>query len=197
MPRVAPLPPEALERFAPMFELLEATYGFVPNSMLTMGRRPELLEAFSALARTVLAAEGEVAPGLRWLVAHVASRASGCRYCQAHTAHNASAVAGVDGAKLEAIWEFETSARFDDAERAALRLAAAAAVVPNEATDAHFEELRRHFGDGAIVEIVAVVALFGFLNRWNDTMATGLELPAVAFADRHLADQGWEAGKHA
>ena len=48
-----------------------------------------------------------------------------------------------------------------------------------------------------IVLLVGVIALFGFLNRWNDTMATPLEDTPLEFAETHLAAHGWEAGKHA
>jgi hypothetical protein len=41
-----------------------------------------------------------------------------------------------------------------------------------------------------------VIALFGFLNRWNDAMATALEAPAAADGAQWLAHQGWSAGKH-
>ena len=84
-----------------------------------------------------------------------------------------------------------------DAERAALRLVHHAALVPNQATDADFAELRRHFDDDEIVEIVAMIALFGFLNRWNDAMATELEEHPLALASDVLGGIGWEAGKHA
>ncbi len=68
--------------------------------------------------------------------------------------------------------------------------------MPNAVEDAHFEALRQHFGDEEIVELVAVVALFGFLNRWNDTMATTLEAGPLAFAERQLGGRGWTVGKH-
>jgi hypothetical protein len=44
---------------------------------------------------------------------------------------------------------------------------------------------------------VAVISLFGWLNRWNDTMATELEDEPLAFASQHLTANGWSAGKHA
>jgi alkylhydroperoxidase family enzyme len=125
----------------------------------------------------------------------VASSAAGCRYCQAHTSH-AAEKAGA-GEKLAAVWDFEISPLFTEAERAALRLARDAALVPNQATDAHFSELRRHYSDAEILELVAVVSLFGFLNRWNDTLATRLEPGPRRFAERELAGRGWEVGKHA
>jgi len=47
-----------------------------------------------------------------------------------------------------------------------------------------------------VVEIVGVIAMFGFLNRWNDTFATPLEDEPMEFGEKHLAAQGWDAGKH-
>ncbi len=133
--------------------------GFVPTSMLTMGRNPALLQTFAALAGTVLG-PGRVAPGLKSLVSYVASRAAGCGYCEAHTSHTAER-RGVSTEKIQAAFEYETSPLFDEKERSALRLAQHAALVPNAATDAHFAALREHFSDEEIVEIVSVIALFG------------------------------------
>lgn len=195
MPHVEPLPRAELAEFEPVFQSIEALMGFVPNSLLTLGRSPEILRGFGALSGAVLG-HCRVEPSLRQLVAFVASTAAGCRYCQAHTSHGAAKL-GVPAEKLESAFEFETSPLFDDAERAALRLARDAALQPNATTPAHFEALRRHFDEGQIVDLVAIVSLFGWLNRWNDTMATALEAPALRFGERHLAGGGWSAGKHA
>jgi uncharacterized peroxidase-related enzyme len=195
MPHVKPIPREALARFEPYFQVAQQMMGgFVPNSLFTMGHRPEILEAFMRLAGTVNG-PGTIEPGLKQLVAYVTSRAAGCRYCQAHTSTHA-AHAGVDPQKIEHAFEFETHPIFSEAERAALRLARDAALVPNEIEAGHFETLRAHFDEPQIVELVSVCALFGFLNRWNDTMATELEDVPRAFAARHLEAAGWEVGKH-
>lgn len=193
MARVAPLRRDQVPELEDAFSQVEQRMGFVPNSMLTMARRPELTRAFGALAQAARA--GRVDPQLKELVALVASTAAGCRYCQAHTASNA-ATKDTAAQKIEQVWNYDTSDLFTDAERAALRLAHHAALVPNEATDADFAELRLHFDDGEIVEIVAIVALFGFLNRWNDTMATELEEHPFALASAVLGGVGWEPGKH-
>ena len=68
--------------------------------------------------------------------------------------------------------------------------------MPNEASAEDFAELRRHLDDGQIVEIVAAVALFGYLNRWNDTMATDLEEHPGQVAVRTIGLRGWAPGKH-
>jgi len=195
MPHVRPLARESLAQFEPYFQLAEQMMGgFVPNSLFTMGHRPEILQAFMMLAG-VINGPGTIDPGLKQLVAYVASTAAGCRYCQAHTTTHA-AHAGVDVEKIEHAFEFETHPGFSDRERAALRLARDAALLPNLVTAEHFEALRRHFDEAQIVELVAVCALFGFLNRWNDTMSTELESTPRAFAAQHLAGAGWSVDKH-
>lgn len=194
MAHLDPLPWEANPQFRERFEHYQRTRGFVPNSILTMSRRPAIAEAFMALNQAVLY-EGSVAEELKMLVSLITSQASGYRYCQAHMANLSSRYRASDE-KIRAVWEFETSPLFSPAERAALTLAYHAALIPNEASAADFDALKRHFDDGQIVEIVATIALFGYLNRWNDTMATTLEAPAEAVATRAIAAAGWSPGKH-
>jgi uncharacterized peroxidase-related enzyme len=194
MPHLDPLPWEASPQFRERFQHYQDTRGFVPNSILTMQRRPAIAQAFMDLNRAVLY-EGTVSEELKMLVSLITSQASGCRYCQAHMTNLASIYAASD-AKIRAVWEFETSELFTPAERAALRLGYHAALVPNEASAEDFTELKKHFDEGQIVEIVATIALFGYLNRWNDTMATTLETRAVEVAERAIGAVGWTPGKH-
>jgi len=105
---------------------------------------------------------------------HVASRSAGCQYCQAHSLV-AAGLRGVTEERLAALWEYPTSPLYTEAERAALDFALAAGAVPNAVTADHFARLRQHWTDEQIVEMLAAVCLYGFLNRWNDTMATELE----------------------
>jgi uncharacterized peroxidase-related enzyme len=194
MAHVEPLPWDATSQFHERFEHYRKTRGFVPNSIRTMARRPAIAEAFMRLNQAVLY-EGTVPAELKMLVSLIASQAAGCRYCQAHMANLSSIYAAADQ-KIRAVWDYPSSTSFTAAERAALRLAHHASLVPNEASDEDFAELRRHFDDGQIVEIVATIALFGYLNRWNDTMATTLEDRAAAVAQRTLGAVDWQPGKH-
>ena len=195
MPHLDPLPWDAVPQFRERFEHYQNTRGFVPNSILTMARRPAIAEAFMDLNRAVLY-EGTVPEELKMLVSLVTSQASGCRYCQAHMT-NLSSIYSASDEKIRAVWDFETSPLVSPAERAALRLGYHSALVPNEVTAADFDELKRHFDESQIVEIVGTIALFGYLNRWNDTMATQLETKAVDVANRAIGAVGWTAGKHA
>lgn len=196
MAHVAPLPDEALDAFAADLDPVRERMGFVPNSMKTMARKPDLLRAFAGLGRAVMGPGCSLPPDLVQMIAHICSAAAGCRYCQAHTGHVAER-RGASAEKIAQVWSYETSDLFTPAERAALALAQAAAEVPNRVEAAHFEAARAHFSEDQLVEIVAVVSLFGWLNRWNDTMATDLEDSPLAFAQAALAGVGWEVGKHA
>jgi alkylhydroperoxidase family enzyme len=113
-------------------------------------------------------------------------------------AHNAggSLRAGIQDEKLEKVWEYRTSPLFTEAERVAIELAIAAAAQPNEVSDALFERMKQHWSEGQIVEIVALIAYFGFMNRFNDTMATPLEQEPLEAAREHIAQHGWTPGKH-
>jgi uncharacterized peroxidase-related enzyme len=193
MAHLEPLRREDLPELEELFRHYEETLSFVPNSLYTMARRPEILRAFSELI-TQIWNSGTLPTYLKPLIGIVSSVAAGCRYCQAHEAVDAR-MRDVSVAKISAIWNFERSSLYDEGERVALRFARDASLVPNEVTPEHFAQLRHHWDEGQIVEILAVVGLFGFLNRWNDTMATALEDEPFDLARRAYADN-WEAGKH-
>lgn len=195
MSRLGPLPPETTPALKAHFDFFLSTLGFTPNSVLIMQRKPRLVQALAQLNAAVMDPEGEVDLGFRRLIGHLASKASGCLYCQAHTLLGARNF-GIDEAKLADIWRYNSSPLYSEKERLALDFALAAAAQPNAVTDPQFEALRRHWSDEQIVEILGVVATFGFLNRWNDTLATPLEAVPAAVAEKAVGGQGWEVGKH-
>ena len=195
-PRVEPLPLDHAPELKEAFESYRRNLGFVPNSMLILQRKPRIVKAMGQLTAAIWDPEGEVDRGFKRLVAHVASRAAGCQYCMAHTAGGAL-LFGIDPKKVEAIWDFRASPLYSEAERVALDFAIAAASQPNGVTDETFAQMRRHWSENQIVEIAAVVAVFGFLNRWNDTMGTPLEEEPIEVGEKYLAPHGWRVGKHA
>ena len=192
-PRLAPLPPNP--ELKDQFEASRKSLGFVPNSMLIMQRKPKMVKAWSQMTVAIWDPDSKVDRGLKRLIGHVSSRAAGCQYCMAHTAGGAMHL-GVDEAKVAAVWDYQTSPLYSRAERAALDLALAAGSVPNAVTDEMFTELRKYWSEEQIVEIIGVIALFGFLNRWNDTLATPLEEEPIAVGEKYLASHGWTPAKH-
>lgn len=194
-PRLAPLPPGHAPELADQFASFVKTLGFVPNSVLTMQRKPALVRAFVQMQAAIWSPDSKVDRGLKRLIAFASSRAAYDAYSMAHTASGALHF-GIDPAKLAGLADLAASPLFDAAEKAALALAVAASAVPNGVTDDMFSELRRHWSEEEIVEIVATVAMAGFLSRWNGTMATPLEDEPRDVAERHLAPHGWSAGIH-
>ena len=218
MPHLPPLDVQDLDELKPILAMSEATMGFVPNSVRTMAHMRQLPAAFSVLFGTVMGADVktlletmiQVAPeqnapeenlpaDLLQLVAFCVSISAGCRYCQAHTGHNTERMSATPTAQAEKraqVLRYETAECFSDAERAVVAVALAAGEVPNGAAQGHFDALGEHFTPRQITQIVAVISAFGFLNRWNDTVATALEELPTSFAERELSPAGWQLGKH-
>ena len=172
------------------------TLGFTPNSVLTMQRRPAIAKAFIELNKAVMENHGRLTSGQKRLIAYLSSKTYGCGYCEAHTIRAAERY-GERDERLNHIHDYQTSDLFTDAERAAFNFTIAASAVPNAVNDEMEEELRRHWDEGEIVEIVGVIALFGYLNRWNASMSTPIEDDAAGSALKFLSDVGWDKGRHA
>jgi alkylhydroperoxidase family enzyme len=194
MPRVAPAPAERFAEVSDYMERWKKTKGYPPNTWLTMVRKPKVFRAYRDLHTAAMMDEGEVPRSLKFMIAYSVSRACGDAYTAAHNAENAAHIGGVALEKVEALERFRESPHFSPAERAALELAAATGACPPAVTDEHFRELKKHYSEDAIIEIVAALALIGWLNRWTCALAPQLEPDALAFAQAHLAQTGWTPG---
>jgi uncharacterized peroxidase-related enzyme len=157
--------------------------------------RPHLAEAFINLNKAVMENHGRVTSALKRLIAYVSSFTAGCQYCQAHGIRAAERY-GASEDQLTHIWDYKSHPSFSEAEKAALDFSVAASTIPNAVDETTAENLRRYWDDGEIVEITGVIALFGFLNRWNDTMGTTIEAGAVTSGTQYLSAHGWTGGKH-
>jgi uncharacterized peroxidase-related enzyme len=178
-----------------LIEFYEETLGFCPNSIKTMHHRPRIAYAFIEMNKAVMENQGRVTSALKRLIAYISSNVAGCRYCQAHAIRAAERY-GAEQEKLENIWEYKTHPSFSEAEKAALEFAFAASTVPNTVNDDVAENLRKYWDEGEITEIAGVVALFGYLNRWNDSMGTEMENRAVESGEKWLGKKGWSPEKH-
>ncbi len=195
MPLVSPLSPDHDPETRELAAFFNETLGFCPNSVLTMQHRPAISKAFIQLNKAAMENQGRVTSALKRLIAWVSSNASGCRYCQAHAIRAAERY-GAEQAQLDNVWEYQTHPAFSEAERAALDFALAASQVPNAVDEQIEKRLREHWDEGEIVEMLGVISLFGYLNRWNDSMATSIEPGAVESGAQYLGKHGWTVGKH-
>lgn len=195
MPLVTPLSPEHDKETQELAAFFNETLGFCPNSVLTMQRRPAISKAFINLNKAVMANEGRVTSALKRMIAWVSSNATGCRYCQAHAIRAAERY-GAEQEQLDNIWEYRNHPAFNEAERVALDFSLAASQVPNAVDETIKTRLHEHWNEGEIVEMLGVISLFGYLNRWNDSMGTSIEDGAVESGDQYLSKHGWNKGKH-
>jgi uncharacterized peroxidase-related enzyme len=195
MPLVNPLPANHDEETRKLAEFFNETLGFCPNSVLTMQHRPAISKAFINLNMAVMENNGRVTSALKRMIGWVSSNAAGCRYCQAHTIRAAERY-GAEQEQLDNIWEYKTHPAFSAAERIALDFSIAATMIPNAVDDKIKTELYKYWNEGEIVEMLGVVSLFGYLNRWNDSMGTVVEGGAIESAEKYLGKHDWEVGKH-
>ncbi len=154
---------------------------------------PEMYDKVKDLMGLVLLSP----PGLEinLMVFTVASRSSGSLHCQAHGAYGLDGV-GVAVDKVQALWSYESSPAFDDRERAALRFAEAAATTPNAVDASHHAAIRQHYADEEARTLLSVVAVAGFMNRYNDSLATVTDEASSVWAAQNLSSLGWDIGKH-
>ena len=195
MPLVRPLSPESNPDVSKLAEFFNDTLGFCPNSVLTMQIRPEIARSFINLNMAVMTNHGRVTSAFKRIIAWVSSNAAGCNYCQAHAIRAAERY-GAEQEQLDNIWEYRTHESFNEAERTALDFSLAASQLPNAVDEELQQRMHKYWDDGEIVEILAVVSLFGYLNRWNNSMGTSIENRATESAEKYLAKSGWNKGKH-
>lgn len=195
MPLVDPLSDIADPEVKQLVDFFNETLGFCPNSVLTMQRRPNIARAFIELNKAVMENHGQLNSEFKRLIAFISSNTAGCRYCQAHTIRAAERY-GASPKRLANIWDFQNQDCFSDAEKAALQFAQEASMVPVNVAKNTEKQLHQFWSDDDIVEIMGVIALFGYLNRWNDVMATSLEDDAKKSGKDLLQNISWNPGKH-
>lgn len=170
--------------------------GYENRQQLEIFTWPELMEPFKRVAEIVMLEPNDLPRQLRSEAFTMASVAVGCMHCQSHGAYSLHLL-GVSPDRIRDIWSFEQSGEFTEAERAALRLARDAALVPTAVEPEHFVALREHYSERQIVELLAVISLAGWYNRWNNAIATVTDQESIDWARQHLTSVGWELGKHA
>jgi uncharacterized peroxidase-related enzyme len=191
---IKPLDPN-LPELKPFVEKAFERMGFVPNSMLTMANKPAFMKSVLPMLYYMNSPDCTINEDLREMIAFMVSYGSGCRYCQAHSAHGAEKY-GVSEEKIANLWNYQNSDLFSAAERVALDFSFAAGQQPSAAEQSHYDALAEYFSQEQIIDIVAICSIYGFLNRWNDTVGTQLEDAPLSYTSQALEGSDWEVGKH-
>ena len=180
---------EDFPEFEELFNLVESFMGYLPNAYLLMADKPDLMHAFAKMSASVFK-DDILDIQSKQLIALASSLSAGCKYCQSHTSHGAER-AGVPNEKIANILNYQTSSHYEPSGVALLDLAFASGEIPNKATKAHFDQLKEFYSKEQILEVVAVISFFGFLNRWNDTFGTEIEAVPANYLQNELKPTNW------
>jgi AhpD family alkylhydroperoxidase len=165
-----PSPPDAQldDRQRSIFDAVKSHYGGMLEPVAAMAWNDAVLDAY-------LAYEGRFAQAsalperVRQLVDVKAAALLSCEFCIDIGSH-LSLAGGVTADELLDLPRFETSPRFDAAEKAALRFCVAMTRGDASVDDALFDALRPHFSEAQIVELAAVIAWENFRARFNKAL---------------------------
>ena len=145
-----------------VYEKFEKETGKVPEWVKVMAHRPEILKEFTELFKTIMG-QGKIEPFLKWKIALVVSKTLKCPFCVDVTEKMLKKL----GASEEIIKGIK---ELSGKEKELLEL------VEDVTLDGHldkpelFEKLKEKFDEVQIVEIISVMGLFNYINRFNNTL---------------------------
>ena len=149
-----------------IYEKFEKEHGSVPEWVKVMAHCPKILKAFVELFAAVMG-EGRIEPLLKWKIAFTVSQTLKCPFCL----DISEKMLKKFGADEETIRAVKNKENLPEQEKEVLDL------VVDVTLDGHldnpqiFEKLRDKFTPPEIIEIVSVMGLFNYINRFNNTLA--------------------------
>jgi len=149
-----------------VYEKFEKETGKVPEWVKVMAHRPEILKEFVELFKAIMG-EGKIGSVLKWKIAFVVSQTLKCPFCVDVTKKMLKKF----GATEKVVEEVEDIEKLPEDEREILEL------VKDVTLDGHldkpeiFEKLKEKFTSAQIIEIISVMGLFNYINRFNNTLA--------------------------
>lgn len=72
--------------------------------------------------------------------------------------------------QLKDLANFRNRSDFNDAEKVALELAERATLDSNHIDDEFWNELRKYYDEGEVIELLAAIGLFNYFNRFNNAL---------------------------
>lgn len=172
MARVKPIEPQ--DAPPEVKEIYDTVFKGKPGSFhKLLAHRPGILKAFVPFFVSV--GRG-IERRLYELLYIRVSMINECEYCLQHHL-SASKRAGLTPDDWKALRNPE-SATFSEAEKAALRFAEKLTREPKSVSDSDFEELKKFFNEGQIVDIDATIAVANLTNRMTAPLGSELEFAA-------------------
>ncbi|HUW71972.1 MAG TPA: hypothetical protein VMV66_02200 [Candidatus Humimicrobiaceae bacterium] len=145
-----------------VYEKFEKETGKVPEWVKVMAHSPKVLKEFTELFKAIMG-ENKIEPLLKWKIALVISETLKCSFCVSVT-QKMLKLLGANEEMIEKIKNLSTE------DKEILEL------VKDITLDGHldqpelFEKLKGKFNEAQIVEIISVMGLFNYINRFNNTL---------------------------
>lgn len=177
--RIAPRPERSYPWYLrPFFWNQRRKYGTVLDAALLWARSPKLFIGVATLYGMIDRRSSPIAPALRSLITVRVSQINGCAFCvDLNSATLIKRGAGMD--KVAALGHWRDSSLFDARERSALDYAEAVTLSEPGVTESHFDALRRHFTDDAIIELTGLIAFQNLSSKFN----AALGVPPQGFCE--------------
>lgn len=144
-------------------------YGAVLEPARLWGRSPRVFAALALLYGALDRRSSPIEPALRSLVTVRVSQINWCAFCVDINSANVLK-RGVDQEKLEELADSENSTRFSEREKAALSYAEVVTYSDRQPTTSHFNRLRAHFDEDAIIELTALIAFQNLSSKFNASL---------------------------
>lgn len=147
-----------------VYESFEEKTGKVPEWVKVMAHSPKILKEFTELFRVIMT-EGKIEPLLKWKIAFVVSNSLKCPFCVDVTAKMLKTL----GASADLIEKIKKGKDLPEKEKEILQLVKEVTLKAYVCTPELFEKMKKSLKEEEIVEIVSIIGLFNYINRFNNT----------------------------
>ncbi len=154
---------KAEEEAKGVYDKFEKDTGKVPEWVKVMAHNPKVVKEFTELFKVVMK-EGYIEPLLRWKIAYTVSQTLKCRFCVDVTEKMLVSL----GADKETIRKVKEREGLEEKEKEVLELVKKVTETAQCDTGL-FKKLKENFSEAELVEIVSIIGLFNYINRFNNT----------------------------
>jgi len=159
---------EVSPEMARLYDKAFSLRGNVPNMFRVMAHRPEIFTTIMEHFNAVLTS-GTVPLKLKELIIVRTSQINETPYCLASHCLMARNL-GWSEEQITRLAEWDVRDDYSPAEKSALLFAETVTLDANAVSDEQFAELRQHFDEGEIVELLCTIGLFNYFNRFNNAL---------------------------
>ncbi len=157
---------EVTETVRKIYKKFEEQSGKTPEWVKVMAHSPEIVKEFTGLFNVIMT-EGEVELYLKWKIGYTISDMLKCPFCVDVTSNMLKKF----GATEKTIQKIKTIKNLPKRERMVIELVKDVTINANVDNLEILKYLRQKFSAAQIVEIVSVIGLFNYINRFNNTLA--------------------------